>query len=1398
VLASSFSVRDSIPQITNTSTTTTTTATTATAAAAARATVIATATAACVVGADDQGTEQQSKSKSTKSNQGSDTAFVDENASAVAASADDGGNGNGNGNDIRVSSSSTCGMAQQQEAAAAAENLASLASSAASSSSSLLPNANTNGERRKQEGEEGTANFDTSFSGQTKSSTGIGIGVGVGVGGFATTTGPMNTNTNTNTTPSLSPSFNIMKHYHSHHQALIANNNNNNVTVQQHAGAATAGVIAPGLTATNGYGVGVGVGAGSIPPVLHRGSGSQHFPIPAIPPLYQQQQQQQQQHRASILSTQDLSAPPPHNFIPQVGIFPPPPSFVDQQLPPGGGGGVIVPQQQQPPLQLPPDLLKAQGFSRRISEASTLDPSGLYVSGMIAAAREYDVNHRGQQQQSEAAAATALPLPPVATNNAVSLTPAIVAPRNIIGGGAVSDRTNVGVGVGVVGGSVGLGVPPVVVPRKPSTTTTSGICPFQFPMVMYQEIDNRFISPFECLLRKELLIFEADDDDVLLSSQSRNVKVGQVGLRCRHCVCSARYIDRATWYPQNVKQMDSIFDIIFEQHFRVNCALIPQGLKQTLVLSQRSRDSFHLVNDRGNPFGDSYWSEQMKTLGAYEDGNGVLRINRGERNNATTTTTTAVATVAAAVIAPPPISGPTLSSSSEGLILSIPTTAAPPPIARTPTSTATLVTATAISVAGSNPMKQESSPSLVLTTGNVHATNNTSARQTSSYSVTANNTSINNGAVHANPNYGMRQKQPTKDVTSHVTAASASAIATINNNNSSNNNKEPGIKENEKNRASNAVAVALPVISNIASKKQDDGDGDGGSDEGDEGQTIMDFDSPVDKNQSSSSSASQASKETMSMSRHDLDICRDLIKKLRGKKYSKFNSLFLFPISASVTPGYLDVCECRMDILTLSQKLENGSYSNRSEFYKACNVIFTNALKYHADIATTQFMLPLAGRMLEIAKNLQQKIEYQLNSVTATITTSTKKISKPAKDTHGVLSQGLILPPAAPETTDSTNNNTKSTTTTTSAGKKVPIVVDETKVRSDNKETDQEDLNKKPSTATATKAASKSQSAVSPPAAIDDPDTGTKVIPDRALTKAGHRQLKSLAPFNSAGSTNEGDNKFIIGRALTGGTRNARRRRSSAPNVNAVATVRQVKKRKVVAVTTSKKSVSSKKRVVHYEDVDEDNSDNHKKRIVPTKKVPPPPSSKSTVKKTKSKHTREVASTTTTSTAPLMPRAPRKRNAPVFLGDDEQHGSHDPPAKTARINAERKRRKAEQATDGQKTSGGSSLPSSSADIGGGALSSSSSSSSTTTKATGVATTELKQILPAPDIIQSIKNDKLDESVQKTLPKSVQRMLKTLAPFNDPGSTTDGDNAFILSTAFASSSRVRRKRTRNSL
>jgi len=51
-----------------------------------------------------------------------------------------------------------------------------------------------------------------------------------------------------------------------------------------------------------------------------------------------------------------------------------------------------------------------------------------------------------------------------------------------------------------------------------------------------------------------------------------------------------------------------------------------------------------------------------------------------------------------------------------------------------------------------------------------------------------------------------------------------------------------------------------------------------------------------------------------------------------------------------------------------------------------------------------------------------------------------------------------------------------------------------------------------------------------------------------------------------------------------------------------------------------------------------------------------------------------------------------------------------------------------------------------------------------------------------------KNDKLEASVRKTLSKSVQRALAQLAPYNDPGKETDGDNAFILSNALSSCTR----------
>jgi hypothetical protein len=54
---------------------------------------------------------------------------------------------------------------------------------------------------------------------------------------------------------------------------------------------------------------------------------------------------------------------------------------------------------------------------------------------------------------------------------------------------------------------------------------------------LYLDGDEQYLTEYQCLLRKQLEIFEAVPNDLRGSTQGRNVRIviGQVGLRCRHC-----------------------------------------------------------------------------------------------------------------------------------------------------------------------------------------------------------------------------------------------------------------------------------------------------------------------------------------------------------------------------------------------------------------------------------------------------------------------------------------------------------------------------------------------------------------------------------------------------------------------------------------------------------------------------------------------------------------------------------------------------------------------------------------------------------------------------------------------------------------------------------------------
>ena len=54
---------------------------------------------------------------------------------------------------------------------------------------------------------------------------------------------------------------------------------------------------------------------------------------------------------------------------------------------------------------------------------------------------------------------------------------------------------------------------------------------------VYTDFDEETLTAYQCLLRKQLELFEAGPDDVRGNAQGRNtpIRLGQVGIRCRHC-----------------------------------------------------------------------------------------------------------------------------------------------------------------------------------------------------------------------------------------------------------------------------------------------------------------------------------------------------------------------------------------------------------------------------------------------------------------------------------------------------------------------------------------------------------------------------------------------------------------------------------------------------------------------------------------------------------------------------------------------------------------------------------------------------------------------------------------------------------------------------------------------
>ncbi|KAL3914290.1 MAG: hypothetical protein SGARI_000201 [Bacillariaceae sp.] len=152
--------------------------------------------------------------------------------------------------------------------------------------------------------------------------------------------------------------------------------------------------------------------------------------------------------------------------------------------------------------------------------------------------------------------------------------------------------------------------------------------PGEFPAIMFCEADEQRLTSYQCLLRKQMELFEANASDIHHSTrQGRTapIKLGQVGVRCRHCSAPgmAAKTKGASYYSQTIEGIYQIAQNMSKVHLCDKCPRIPPDVKHKL--------NIYRTDCRRAIKGKEYWSEHIMSLGVYEDPvDNCLRVNRDE------------------------------------------------------------------------------------------------------------------------------------------------------------------------------------------------------------------------------------------------------------------------------------------------------------------------------------------------------------------------------------------------------------------------------------------------------------------------------------------------------------------------------------------------------------------------------------------------------------------------------------------------------------------------------------------------------------------------------------------------------------------------------------------------
>lgn len=168
----------------------------------------------------------------------------------------------------------------------------------------------------------------------------------------------------------------------------------------------------------------------------------------------------------------------------------------------------------------------------------------------------------------------------------------------------------------------GVGRPPVpaVAAAPPDAAAPATQLPPSSGVRMSLPIDKEHLSEYQLMVRRQLEIFEAKQEEVDSNTQGRKRQVflGQAGIRCRHCSnLPLRQRGRgAVYYPAKLTGMYQAAQNMASSHLSESCSRIPEGVKQRLRDLRERRDTAS--------GGKHYWADAGRALGLYETEGGLM------------------------------------------------------------------------------------------------------------------------------------------------------------------------------------------------------------------------------------------------------------------------------------------------------------------------------------------------------------------------------------------------------------------------------------------------------------------------------------------------------------------------------------------------------------------------------------------------------------------------------------------------------------------------------------------------------------------------------------------------------------------------------------------------------